>query len=329
MKFAKDWGNASTEGLKSYGLGLAIAVRNELLNQTARPIYFIAHSLGGLVVEQALLESTGSDASLHNIHIWTAGILFFGVPHQGSHLAKWGSALRKLIPQSIRSTNKKVIDALKSDSEVCQNLDGDFQKEAKHGKFKNIRLFSFYETQKLPGFSNLVVPEKSAVLKADFKCAIEGDHKSMTRFTGPNDPEYCKVKGQLTYWLLPENTTWQKMCQKRRKRVGLLSMCKGLRLAELSMDLLMRRQILQKEISLLHRALIVRSISPRLGEQGIRIVRMSMVSLLPVEVRLIRMTMMMWMRRCMLKLGNGGSVDGQKLLSFAGNFYLLLIVFSF
>jgi hypothetical protein len=218
VKFAKDWGNASTEGLKSYGLGLAIAVRNELLNQTARPIYFIAHSLGGLVVEQALLESTGSDASLNNIHIWTAGILFFGVPHQGSHLAKWGSALRKLIPQSIRSTNKKVIDALKSDSEVCQNLDGDFQKEAKHGKFKNIRLFSFYETQKLPGFSNLVVPEKSAVLRADFKCAIEGDHKSMTRFTGPNDPEYCKVKGQLTYWLLPENTTVTKDVPKKKKK---------------------------------------------------------------------------------------------------------------
>jgi len=31
----------------------------------------------------------------------------------------------------------------------------------------------------------------------------------------------------------------------------------------------------------------------------------------------------------MLKLGNGGSVDGQKLLAFAGNFYVLFIVFSF
>ncbi|KAE9372424.1 hypothetical protein N431DRAFT_408655 [Stipitochalara longipes BDJ] len=206
VNFAKDWANASTEGLKSYGQGLAYAVRNELQSKTARPIYFIPHSLGGLVVEQALLESIGSDISLNNVAQWTAGILFFGVPHQGSHLAKWGSALRKLIPESIRSTNKKVIDALKNESEVCQNLDEDFQKETKHGKLSKIRLFSFYETRKLPLFKNLVVPESSAVLKADFKCAIEGDHKSMTRFTGPNDPEYCKVKGQLSSWLLPENT---------------------------------------------------------------------------------------------------------------------------
>jgi protein SERAC1 len=218
VKFARDWGNASTEGLKSYGLGLAYAVRNLLQNKTARPIYFIPHSLGGLVVEQALLESIGSDVSLHNVSLWTAGILFFGVPHQGSHLAKWGSALRKMIPQSIRSSNKKVIDALKSDSEVCQNLESDFQKEAKHGKLKKIRLFSFYETRKLPGFSNLVVPEKSAVLKADFKCAIEGDHKSMTRFTGPNDPEYCKVKGQLIYWLLPENSSALDEVPKKKKK---------------------------------------------------------------------------------------------------------------
>lgn len=223
VKFAKDWGNASTEGLKSYGQALALAVRNELQNQAGRPIYFLPHSLGGLVVEQALLESIGSDVSLHTVAEWTAGILFFGVPHQGSHLAKWGSALRKLIPQSIRSSNKKVIDVLKTDSQVCQNLDEDFQKEAKHGKLKSIKLFSFYETRKLPGFSNLVVPEKSAVLKADFKCAIEGDHKSMTRFTGPNDPEYCKVKGQLIYWLLPENAAVAEAPKKKKKSSSKIS----------------------------------------------------------------------------------------------------------
>jgi hypothetical protein len=220
VSFARDWGNASTEGLKSYGQGLAYAVRNklnELQNKTTHPIYFIPHSLGGLVVEQALLESIGSDISLNNVAQWTAGILFFGVPHQGSHLAKWGSALRKLIPESIRSTNKKVIDALKTDSQVCQNLDEDFQKETKHGKLNKIRLFSFYETRKLPGFRNLVVPEKSAVLKADFKCAIEGDHKSMTRFTGPTDPEYCKVKGQLIYWMLPENAAVAEVPKKKKK----------------------------------------------------------------------------------------------------------------
>lgn len=133
-KLARVWGNANTEGLKSYGLDLAYAVRDLLQDKTARPIYFIPHSLGGLVVEKALLESIGSDNSLHNVAQWTAGILFFGVPHQGSHLARWGSSLRKLVPGSIRSINKKALDVLKSNSEVLQQLDSDFQLEAKHGK---------------------------------------------------------------------------------------------------------------------------------------------------------------------------------------------------
>jgi hypothetical protein len=56
----------------------------------------------------------------------------------------------------------------------------------------------------MPGISKLVVPEKSVVLKADFKCPIEGTHTSMTRFYGPDDPEYLKVKSQLTSWLSAE-----------------------------------------------------------------------------------------------------------------------------
>jgi hypothetical protein len=201
VKFAKSWENASQEGLRSYGAGLAHTVRDSLRNQTPRPIYFIPHSLGGLVVEQALLECIGSDESLHNVYLSTKGVMFMGVPHLGSHLAKWGSILRKLIPESIRSTNRKALDALKTNSELCHELDLKFQREAKHGKLKNIRLFSFYETKPIAGMTNLVVPEKSAILKGDPSLPIQGDHRSMTRFSGPDDPEYCKVKGQLLSWL--------------------------------------------------------------------------------------------------------------------------------
>jgi protein SERAC1 len=140
-------------------------------------------------------------ASLHNVYLSTKGIMFMGVPHLGSHLAKWGSILRKLIPEPFRSTNGKALDALKTDSELCHELDHKFQREAKHGKLRNIKLFSFYETKPIAGMTNPVVPEKSAILKGDPSLPIQGDHRSMTRFSGPDDPEYCKVKGQLLSWL--------------------------------------------------------------------------------------------------------------------------------
>jgi alpha-beta hydrolase superfamily lysophospholipase len=58
VNFWRFWNNASTEDVDSYGGSLAVSIRDcrpAVDNETAlavaptRPIYFIAHSLGGLV----------------------------------------------------------------------------------------------------------------------------------------------------------------------------------------------------------------------------------------------------------------------------------------
>jgi len=211
--------NASSEGLRSYGQSLAYGIRNMRQGEVpaTRPIYFIAHSLGGLVVEQALLMCIGADESLHDIATATAGIVFLGTPHQGSRLAKW-SALGKLMPGNIRTVNQKAIDVLRVDSEICRSLEDAFQEHAKNGKFRNIRLFSFYETVAMNGFSKMVVPEASAVLSGDFKSPIHGTHTSMARFEGPNDDGYRKIKGQLIAWLRskPPGKVKEKQPSKRK-----------------------------------------------------------------------------------------------------------------
>ncbi|KAF4637162.1 hypothetical protein G7Y89_g907 [Cudoniella acicularis] len=211
-RFEKNLQNSSSEGLHSYGQSLAFAIRNSRQNQDTqdrdrsssckkRPIYFIAHSLGGLVVEQALLICIGPDESLHDVAASTAGIMFMGTPHQGSHLARWGSALGKLVPDNIRTVNQRALSVLKRDSEVCRNLENAFQEQAKNGRFRHVRLFSFYETIALGGLGGMIVEEASAVLKGDGKCPIHGTHMSMVRFAGREDDGYCKIKGQLLAWL--------------------------------------------------------------------------------------------------------------------------------
>ena len=210
IDFSKSWANAEQSSVRTYGEGLVNAVRNFHQGQAGVPklsyvpTYFIAHSLGGLVVEQALLLSTKADKTLHEITPNVKGILFMGTPHQGSKIAKWGFVLRKLIPTSFRSTNKQVLEALKQKSEVCRSLEGGFQQEAKHGKLRHVTLVSFYETKVMPNFSNRIVDEESAILPADFKVGLSGDHVSMVRFTGPDDSEYVKVRGQLTAVLSPD-----------------------------------------------------------------------------------------------------------------------------
>ncbi|KAI9694030.1 MAG: hypothetical protein M1822_003301 [Bathelium mastoideum] len=223
IDFSKSWANAEQSSIRTYGEGLVYALRNFHHPPSGAPklpyvpTYIIAHSLGGLVVEQALLLSTKSDQTLHEIAANVGGILLMGTPHQGSEIAKWGVVLRKLIPTAFRSTNKQVLEALKERSEVGRTLQSDFQQEAKHGKLSHITLVSFYETKIMPNLKRRIVEEESAILPADFKVGMSGDHVSMVRFTGADDSEYVKVRGQLTALLSP-NEEREEVPDKPRQR---------------------------------------------------------------------------------------------------------------
>jgi hypothetical protein len=66
-----------------------------------RPIIFIAHSLGGLIVKSSLIQSNLALADPNDdtksIKLSTTGILFFGTPHQGSRDNSWSRVLRNIV----------------------------------------------------------------------------------------------------------------------------------------------------------------------------------------------------------------------------------------
>ncbi|EJT73036.1 hypothetical protein GGTG_09887 [Gaeumannomyces tritici R3-111a-1] len=52
-----------------------------------RPLIFVAHSLGGIVVKELLRQSRGyttHQRHLHSVFLSTRGVIFFGTPHGGS-----------------------------------------------------------------------------------------------------------------------------------------------------------------------------------------------------------------------------------------------------
>ncbi|KAI4191618.1 MAG: hypothetical protein LQ350_008751, partial [Teloschistes chrysophthalmus] len=107
------WKNASGEGLRGHGKALAYAISNSRSSEAKRPIFFIAHSLGGLVTEQALLVSLEpNEPRLRSIAACIAGIIFIGTPHSGSYLAIWGYTLARLLDRFWR-TNKDILSVLK------------------------------------------------------------------------------------------------------------------------------------------------------------------------------------------------------------------------
>jgi Putative serine esterase (DUF676) len=195
------WENASGEGIRGHGKALAYAISNSRPNEAKRPIFFISHSLGGLVTQQALLVSLEpNELRLHKIAACTAGIIFMGTPHAGSYLATWGFTLARLLGRVWR-TNKDILSVLKQKSEVLRGVKEVFQRQlTADGALNHVRIFCFYETVAVDvvGF---VVPEESATILPYPNCGIDANHMDMTKFTSLNDAGFINIQGVLNDWI--------------------------------------------------------------------------------------------------------------------------------
>lgn len=134
----------------------------ELLNQISakrsssslhippKPIVFVSHSLGGIVVKKALIiaHERSSDPEYKDILENTRAIAFLGVPHKGSDSAWWAAfAANALKGASIgSSTNTALVSDLKKDSTTLANISKQFIDRA-----RELLIYTFFETERLHG----------------------------------------------------------------------------------------------------------------------------------------------------------------------------------
>ncbi len=84
-----------------------------------RPIIFLGHSLGGLVIKSALVRASiyspnGREDS-GTIKDSTNGIVFFGTPHRGSRDVSWGKTIRNIA--SIDPSKERLLNSLEKESD--------------------------------------------------------------------------------------------------------------------------------------------------------------------------------------------------------------------
>jgi len=93
-----------------------------------RPIIFVAHSLGGLVCQDALLLCNNpSEDAQRGILQSTRAIAFLGTPHAGADLAKFAAAVANIVACSmVKRPNRKLLGALKRNSEILTHIKQDF-----------------------------------------------------------------------------------------------------------------------------------------------------------------------------------------------------------
>jgi hypothetical protein len=105
---------------------------------SAKPLVFLAHSLGGIVLKRAMVEmANGNDK--HNFMLETVRqVILFGVPNQGMKMSH-------LLPMVKGKPNVELVKALSRESEYLTELDKKFSGVMLHRK---IRLISVYETKR-------------------------------------------------------------------------------------------------------------------------------------------------------------------------------------
>lgn len=112
----------------------------------SRPIIFIAHSLGGLVVKQAMIQAWTRNEYYDDILENVKGCLFLGVPHRGADLAYWARLPAQILPYislGFRG-NSKFLESLSSKSADWMRISRDFVHRA-----ISLQIRTFYETDRL------------------------------------------------------------------------------------------------------------------------------------------------------------------------------------
>ncbi|KAI1416198.1 hypothetical protein F5Y13DRAFT_128814 [Hypoxylon sp. FL1857] len=178
--------------ISQHGRDLDTKIRRAIENK--EPIVFVAHSLGGLLVKNALGRS-------EDLCSRTNSILFLGTPHRGSSAAEWGQIAANLASLALQDSNKKILKGLEVNSEVLENIHWNF----KNIVFKfNIKIHSFQEGRGImgmKGLNNKVVSDYSSIVDLpdifETVQSINANHSEMVKCKSRDDPQYRDISDVL------------------------------------------------------------------------------------------------------------------------------------
>merc|ERR1719383_934378 len=103
-----------------------------------RPVIFVGHSMGGLIIKKMLVSAQNSgDDQLEELAKNTKGVLFYSTPHEGSQIAKLNSLVKYLFFPTVE------VQELEFGSPALSDLNGYFKQFV--NKYKT-KVVSFGET---------------------------------------------------------------------------------------------------------------------------------------------------------------------------------------
>lgn len=159
--------------------GLVEALARHRKKNPARPIIFVCHSLGGIVVKNALVNArTSQEEELVAVHSATVGVVFLGTPHTSSHDRLAASLCRIL---DVDARDEIGLELHQRSANLAYNLE----------RFKplatNLHICAITETPTLT--RNDTDLDKPPNCRYHKTFGLVRDHASLCKYSDPEDPD--------------------------------------------------------------------------------------------------------------------------------------------
>lgn len=183
---------------RALDLAKALAAQRQRDHTNRRPLFFIAHSLGGWIVKRALIiSSEAADSELKDIELSTSGVAFFGTPSPGrpsspsplAHVIRTTSGLAD-------NGQSRAAKSLASQEPHASDMEWlEHQMDAFKAITANLPRLSFHETkQTREGY--VVEPRYSVAGSDGVQIGLQASHSELVRFNG-RDANYQTFIGKF------------------------------------------------------------------------------------------------------------------------------------
>ncbi|KAI1452157.1 hypothetical protein F4805DRAFT_448633 [Annulohypoxylon moriforme] len=199
--------------VKQFMSNIAMTLLNGLKSKRGdriqrRPIVFIGHSMGGLVIAKAITIADSRRDKFPVMFEAIAAAIFFGTPFNGAAAASAAAMYAYYAEKIGTASSSKLLDLMKPGDEGLRELKHEFMRLV--GKLNpKIELLCFYEEQptdfskmaglpSLFGLSKAVIPKSfadfvtrdSATLPGVEEQGLAANHRDLVKFDGPKDDKW-------------------------------------------------------------------------------------------------------------------------------------------
>lgn len=163
-----------------------------------KPLVFIAHSLGGIVVKDALSLSQNDLTHLKEILPATIGVMFLGTPHHGSKAASLGKVAFEISRVFFQNPNMDILRGLERNSEILERITRSFGQILAAG---HLRVHSFREELDTKRMSIVDTSSYSIGYLYETTGSLYANHRNMAKISSLHDINFQRVTSVIQRWL--------------------------------------------------------------------------------------------------------------------------------